>query len=82
MSHFPFDLAAARTLQGVLTYSREWELRREERLLTVLQRCHFLRLFKKVHTRNCSYKENSLFFQNSVSKMSNSIVVDIVKYLY
>ena len=41
--------------------------------------CHF----KKVHTRNCSFKKNNLFFlQNSVSKVANWIIADILKYLY
>ena len=36
---------------------------------------------KKVHNRNCSFKEK--YFQNSTSKMAeNWIIVDIVKYLY
>ena len=34
--------------------------------------------FKKVHTRNCSFKD---FFQNSASKMANCIIVDIVNSL-
>ena len=33
---------------------------------------HFVRHFKKVHTRNCSFKN---FFQNSASKMANCIIV-------
>ena len=38
----------------------------------------FQRHFKKVHTRNCSFKD---FFQNSASKIANCIIVDIVNYL-
>ena len=53
-----------------------------DRVRDRVQRCHFLTVFKKVHTRNCSYKGKKYFFQNSASKMANSIVVDIVKYLY
>ena len=36
---------------------------------------------KKVHNRNCSFKEKS--FQNAISKMTeNWIIVGIVKYFY
>ena len=44
---------------------------RGKRLLTVHT---FKSSFEKVHTRN-------LCFQNSASKMSNCIIVDIVNYL-
>ena len=39
--------------------------------------CHF----KKVHTRNSSFKKK-IFFINSASKVPNWIIVDILKYLY
>ena len=38
----------------------------------------FLTSFRKVHTRNCSFKD---FFFNSASKMENCITVDTVNYL-
>ena len=34
--------------------------------------------FKKVHTRNCSFKD---FIQNSASQMRDCIIVDIVNFL-
>ena len=37
----------------------------------------FERNFKKVHTRNCSFKKKIL---NSASKLANLIIVDIVKF--
>ena len=42
--------------------------------------CNVVRHFKKVHIRNCSFKEK-IFFQNSASKMTNCIIIDIVNYL-
>ena len=42
-------------------------------------RVQWWRLLKKVHTRNCSFKEK--FFFHSASKMANCIIADIANYL-
>ena len=41
-----------------------------------VQGCHLL---KKVHTRNCSFKEKT---ENSASKLANCIILAIILYFY
>ena len=41
----------------------------------------FFNYFKKVHTRNCSFKKN-LFFFKVLQATWQTFIVDIVKYLY